>query len=83
MINEINIRWQRANLLLLENALDIETMAACLGLEATKLQQMLAENPSRKISDSLAVQIEQTFSKPNGWLSQAEDGGISYDLFGS
>lgn len=83
MVNEANIRWQKTNLLLLENALDIETMAACLGQDENKLRQMIDENPSRNISDTLAVQIEQTFSKPSGWLSQAEDGGISYDLFGS
>ncbi len=83
MANEANIRWQKANSLLLENALDVETMAACLGQDEKKLRQMLAENPSRNISDALAVQIEQTFSKPLGWLSQPENGVTSYDLFGS
>lgn len=83
MANQANIRWQKANLLLLENALDIDTMAACLGQDEKKLKQMLADNPTRSIPDALAVQMEQTFSKPLGWLSQAEDGGISYDLFGS
>ena len=83
MANQANVRWQKANLLLLENALDIETMAACLGHDDTKLKQMLGDNPTRKISDALALQMEQTFSKPLGWLSQPEDGVLSYDLFGS
>lgn len=77
------VRWQRAQLLLQENALDIAIMASCLGLEEAKLESMIGDKPSRAISDVLAQQMEQTFSKPSGWLSQAEDGGISYDLFGA
>lgn len=83
MNNEVDVRRQKANLLLLENALDVDTMAACLGVEASALEQMLAPDSPRKISSALAQQMEQTFSKPQGWLSQTEDGGISYDLFGS
>jgi len=78
-----DIRWQRAQELLQENALDIATMAACLGQDETKLQAMLSAQPSRKIPDALAEQIEQTFCKPRGWLSQSDDGGISFDLFGA
>ena len=83
MANSQKIRWQRAQQLLDENALDIPTMAACLGVEEERLQQQLQTNPSRAISDSLAQKMEQTFSKPAGWLSQLDDGGINYDLFGS
>lgn len=77
-----DIRWQRAQELMLENALDVATMAACLGQEESKLEAMLGASPSKKISDGLAELMEQTFSKPRGWLSQSDDGGISFDLFG-
>ena len=77
------IRWQQAQLLLQENALDIDTMASCLGVESKKLETMLGAKPSRTISDALAQQMEQTFSKPQGWLSQTTDSGINYDLFGA
>ncbi len=78
-----DIRWQRAQELLQENALDIATMAACLGQDEHKLESMLGDKPSRKIPDALAEQMEQTFCKPRGWLSQSDDGGISFDLFGA
>lgn len=78
-----DIRWQRAQELLQENALDIPTMAACLGQDEDKLEAMLGHKPSRKIPDALAEQMEQTFCKPRGWLSQSDDGGISFDLFGA
>lgn len=83
MADQANIRWQKARVLLFENALDEETMAACLGHGAKKIRQMLDDKPTRSIPDALALQMEQTFSKPQGWLSVAEDGGPSYDLFGS
>lgn len=78
-----DIRWQRAQELLQENALDIATMAACLGQDEQKLEAMLSDQPSRRIPDALAEQMEQTFCKPRGWMSQADDGGISFDLFGA
>lgn len=78
-----DVRWQRAQELMLENALDVATMAACLGQEESKLEAMLGAAPTKKISDVLAELMEQTFSKPRGWLSQSDDGGISFDLFGS
>lgn len=82
-MSDQGMRWQRAQELMLENALDVATMAACLGVDENKLQAMLADKPSRKIPDSLAKQMEQTFSKPQGWMDHGEDGGIAFDLFGS
>lgn len=66
----------------MENALDVITMAACLGQDEVRLEAMIGEKPTRKISDSLAALMEQTFSKPKGWMDQADDGGITFDLFG-
>ncbi|MDK2776390.1 MAG: hypothetical protein KYX62_01880 [Pseudomonadota bacterium] len=83
MMTDHDVRWQRAQQLMLENALDIATMAACLGQDEARLQNMLGEGAKKKIPDALAAQMEQTFSKPKGWLDQAEDGGITYDLFGA
>ncbi|WP_420591278.1 hypothetical protein [Bacterioplanoides sp.] len=80
---EKGVRWQRVQELMLENALDVETMAACLGVDEVKLEAMIGESAKRKIPDSLAQQMEQTFSKPQGWLDQGDDGGITFDLFGS
>ncbi|WP_430462263.1 hypothetical protein ACQUQU_05590 [Thalassolituus sp. LLYu03] len=77
-----DVRWRRAQALLLENALDVATMAACLGQDETRMEAMLGDKPSKKIPDSLALLMEQTFSKPKGWLDQDEDGGITFDLFG-
>ena len=82
-MGEQNVRWQRVQELMLENALDVETLAACLGVDEDKLGAMVGEGAKRKIADSLARQMEQTFSKPQGWLDQGDDGGITFDLFGS
>jgi len=76
-------RWHQAQELMLENALDVATMAACLGVDEAKLESMIGPQAKRKIPDSLAQQMEQTFSKPQGWLDQGDDGGIAFDLFGS
>jgi outer membrane protein TolC len=81
-MNGQDVRWRKAQQLLDENALDIATMAACLGQAEQSLEAMLGQSPSRGISDKLARLMEQTFSKPAGWLDQGDDGGISYDLFG-
>ncbi|MCB2387463.1 hypothetical protein [Thalassolituus alkanivorans] len=78
-----DVRWSRAQKLMLENALDVETMAACLGQDEDRMQAMLGEKPTRKITDAVAAQMEQTFSKPKGWLDQSDDGGITFDLFGA
>jgi len=78
-----DIRWRQAQELMRENALDVATMAACLGQEEDRMLAMLGEKPTRKITDGVAAQMEQTFSKPKGWLDQSDDGGITFDLFGA
>jgi plasmid maintenance system antidote protein VapI len=78
-----DIRWRQAQELMRENALDVATMAACLGQEEDRMLAMLGEKPTRKITDAVAAQMEQTFSKPKGWLDQSDDGGITFDLFGA
>ena len=82
MKNDQGVRRQRCALLMQENALDVSLMAACLALDESVLLAMLADRPTRKIPDQLARVMEQTFSKPLGWLDQTDDGGIAYDLFG-
>lgn len=83
MSNDTDIRWARVQDLMQENALDVEILAACLGMDEAKLNAMVGLRPTRKISDALCAQMEQTFSKPQGWLSQTDDGGITFDLFGA
>lgn len=78
-----DIRWRQAQELMRENALDVATMAACLGQDEDRMLAMLGEKPTRKITDAVAAQMEQTFSKPKGWLDQSDDGGITFDLFGA
>lgn len=82
MSNNKIIRQQQAQLLMRENAISIMELAACLGLDENKLDAMVGETPSRPLTDTLARLMEQTFSKPAGWMDSAEDGGISFDLFG-
>ena len=76
-------RWHNTHLVLKENALDVETFAMCLGVDDVKLKKMIDSPEHSKITDALAKKIEQTFSKPEGWLSQAENGLITFDLFGA
>jgi len=76
------IRQQQAQILMRENAISIMELALCMGQDEGKLAAMVGDNPSRSLSDSLARVMEQTFSKPAGWMDNAEDGGISFDLFG-
>ena len=76
------IRQQQAQLLMLENAIGIMELAACMGQDETKLEAMIGEKPSRQMPDGVARLMEQTFSKPVGWMDSIEDGGISFDLFG-
>ena len=83
MMTDQDVRWHRAQELMRENALDIATMAACLGQDEMRLAAMVGEKPARRIPDALAALMEQTFSKPRGWLDQSDDGGITYDLFGA
>ncbi|MCT7359906.1 hypothetical protein [Thalassolituus pacificus] len=83
MMADQDIRWRQAQELMRENALDVATMAACLGQDEDRMLAMLGEKPTRKITDAVAAQMEQTFSKPKGWLDQSDDGGITFDLFGA
>ena len=82
MTNKKLIRQQQAQLLMRENAIDVLELAACLGLDEDKLDAMVGESPSRQLTDALTRLMEQTFSKPIGWMDNVEDGGISFDLFG-
>ena len=83
MMTKQDVRWHKAQELLLENALDTPTMAACLGQDEAKVQAMMGDKPTRTINDALAEQMEQTFSKPQGWMDQSGEGGLTYDLFGA
>jgi plasmid maintenance system antidote protein VapI len=72
----------KLELLLTENAISVEEFANCMGIDLS-LAEAICQG-SKKISKSLARQIEQTFSKPNLWLEIDDDnnGGPNYDLFG-
>ena len=80
------MRRQNALKVMKENALDEVGLALCLGVDEGQLTAMLAEGSRKKISDPLARQIEQTFSKPAMWMDGDIDGetaaGPSFDLFG-
>jgi hypothetical protein len=82
VIDKKVIRQQQAQALMRENAIGIMELAACLGLDEVKLEAMVGEGATRQLSDSSARLMEQTFSKPAGWMDSNEDGGISFDLFG-
>ncbi|WP_108127677.1 hypothetical protein [Saccharospirillum mangrovi] len=72
----------RLQQILNENALDEEAFAYCLGIEPAVAEAVCAGR--KKLTASLARQIEQTFSKPAYWLDGESDGqGPSYDLFGA
>lgn len=76
------IRQQQAQLLMRENAIGVMELAACIGLDENKLETMVGEKATKALPDSAARLMEQTFSKPQGWMDSEEDGGISFDLFG-
>lgn len=79
----MNEQTAKLEILLSENALDVEDFANCLGI--TRGDAQLLCDGKKKLSKSLARQIEQTFSKPNLWFDIHEDGeseGPNYDLFG-
>ncbi len=82
MNNKKLIRQQQAQQLMRENAIGMLELAACLGQDEAKLATMVGDQPTRALTDALARLMEQTFSKPVGWLDAAEDGGIRFDLFG-
>lgn len=76
------IRQQQAQLLMRENAISVLELAACIGQDEDRLAAMVGEKPSRQLPDAIARLMEQTFSKPVGWMDSNTDGGISFDLFG-
>lgn len=79
------IRRINASKLMKENALDELSFALCLGVDESQMIGLLSDNSSKKIGDSLARTMEQTFSKPSLWLDQPVLGGgagPSFDLFG-
>ena len=66
-----------------ENAIGVIELSACIGVEEEKLQKLLDEGATKAISDALARTLEQTFSKPQGWMDQGvESSALNYDLFG-
>lgn len=77
-------RINNTRAVMLENALDIVSFAYCLGKTPEQLEQVVGDKPKRKITDNLARLIEQTFSKPKGWLdfNHEKDNSPQYDLFG-
>ncbi len=82
MSDKKEIRHQQAQLLMRENAIGIMELAACSGFDEGKLDAMVGEKATKLLPDSATRLIEQTFSKPIGWMDNIEDGGISFDLFG-
>jgi hypothetical protein len=82
MSNKKVIRQQQAQQVMRENAIGLMELAACLGMDESKLEVMVGEKATKQLPDSAARLIEQTFSKPMGWMDNGEDGGISFDLFG-
>lgn len=82
MTTKKEIRQQQAQLLMRENAIDVLELAACMGLDEGKLNSMVGDGATKQLPDSAARLMEQTFSKPIGWMDSGEDGGISFDLFG-
>lgn len=71
---------KKLNELLLENAIGVSEFAACMGL-TEKTAEAYCDG-TKKLTPSLARQIEQTFSKPANWLMIDSDSGPNYDLFG-
>lgn len=72
---------QKLEELLAENAIGAEEFSMCLGMSEKQALDLLSGK--KKLTASLARQIEQTFSKPKHWLESDEDGQEAvYDLFG-
>ncbi len=77
----MSLQAKKLQELLKENAISEEEFAFCLGIDVTQAEQLCFGK--RKLSKSLARQIEQTFSKPQNWLEVGEESeGPNYDLFG-
>lgn len=74
-------RIERLQTIMLENAIGPEELAFCIGKEPKDIERLIKKKGA-KINDTLARQIEQTFSKAKNWL----DGGVqsedNFDLFG-
>ena len=74
---------EKLNIILHENAIEIEDFANCLGLGHAQAHALF--EGKKKMTTSLARQIEQTFSKSHNWLDCSgtfEKEGPNYDLFG-
>ena len=80
----LDVRRKNAMALMQENALDELSFALCLGIDESQIEALLASNSKKKISDSLARLMEQTFSKSVFWLDEGETSSTAsgYDLFG-
>ncbi len=83
-VNLSDVRRNNAVALMQENALDELSFALCLGLEESQVLVLLEGKAKKKIGDSLARLMEQTFSKSVFWLDEEQGGSAStgYDLFG-
>lgn len=72
---------QKLRELLNENAISAEELAYCLGIEPDQAEALCLGR--KALTNRLARQVEQTFSKPAYWLDGDEKTqGPNYDLFG-
>ncbi|WP_196157861.1 hypothetical protein [Reinekea sp. G2M2-21] len=79
----MNTQVEKLNIILTENAIEVEDFANCLGISVTQAEALC--DGKKILSKALARQIEQTFSKPDKWLefdNSGESEGPNYDLFG-
>jgi len=80
----MNAQCQKLTRLLDENAISEEEFAYCLGIEPDQAARLCAGK--KTVSEKLARQIEQTFSKPSYWLDDdntpVQGKGPSFDLLG-
>lgn len=67
----MSIQSEKIAIILSENAIGIEEFAYCLGIEPALAKSL--SSGKKKLTKSLARQIEQTFSKPNQWLDIDEE----------
>lgn len=69
--------------LLAENAIGTEEFAHCIGIDIAHAHALCAGE--KRLTSTLARQIEQTFCKPDYWLEPDFDmdaQGPKHDLFG-
>lgn len=77
----MNSQHTKLQQLLSENAISEEEFAFCLGIDPGVAESLCQGR--KRLSDKLARQIEQTFSKPAYWLDGGDaESGPNYDLFG-